>query len=111
MAKSWPTLSHLHLSSFDTDQDADGAAVDIFGELPALRSVSIEDLYVLQIILPWNQLLHLRLEGILPHELSGALERATNLLTLSVFRIYPSAAEPLPCTHRTVDPSAPHVLE
>ncbi|KAF6755717.1 hypothetical protein DFP72DRAFT_896305, partial [Ephemerocybe angulata] len=99
---SWPTLSHLHLSSSDTDQDADGAAVDIFGELPALRSVSIEDLYVLQIILPWSQLLHLRLEGILPYELSGALERATNLLTLSVFSIYPSAAEPLPCTHRTL---------
>lgn len=97
----WPILSHLHLSSNDADQDPDKDA-PMFGEMPALKSLSVNHLYVLDLTLPWSQLLHIRLLGVYPYEIRGVLARARNLLTLNASVVYGETDIPPLCLHQNL---------
>ncbi|KAF6752062.1 hypothetical protein DFP72DRAFT_905983 [Ephemerocybe angulata] len=98
----WPILSYLHVSSTEGDEYPDEDD-PVFGEMPALRSVSINYLYVLSVPLPWSQLLHIYLGWIYPYEICGVLGRATNLLSLDVSAVYeePNSTPPTE-THQTL---------
>ncbi|KAF6752058.1 hypothetical protein DFP72DRAFT_463087 [Ephemerocybe angulata] len=97
----WPILSHLHLSSNDADQDPDKDA-PMFGEMPALKSLSVNHLYVLDLTLPWSQLLHIRLLGVYPYEIRGVLARAHNLLSLNASVVYGETHIPPLCLHQNL---------
>jgi len=80
---SWPNLSKLHIS---TSKDAQPIVLNkvparLFARSPALKRLSIHNLFPSSFLLPWSNLLHLKLSSISPVEMCQALHWCKSLQT------------------------------
>ncbi|KAJ7187442.1 hypothetical protein GGX14DRAFT_618445 [Mycena pura] len=70
-----PSLRHLYLHMYLPETD-----VLTLGEVPLLRSVTLDVLVLTNVVLPWAQLTSLTLPSVAPLECVPLLQQATNLV-------------------------------
>ncbi|KAJ7651512.1 hypothetical protein DFH06DRAFT_1207194, partial [Mycena polygramma] len=90
--RAMPSLRELDLRLFIDSSNDPGITNDLFGDVPLLRTVTLNDLAASRVIFPWAQLTSLTLYPVYPHECVPILQQTTNLVFCNL-RVFDSPGE------------------